>query len=188
MTARLIRSTPRLLATRTSKSLIDTLETLCLITGTNKRYRIYTTTDESLIEGHWDLDPIEFDTVDDEQLKTYLIESFWLLQISQHELQKACELYDQGTAQTQVGAVNDQAAIDLGSLGILLIEMFNRIQTIDPRDAHSIEVLNYIDANLSKLESLPALPQSVRNSIHGCRLTYDEIRREVVLRNRELGH
>jgi hypothetical protein len=93
-----------------------------------------------------------------------------------------------GPTQTPVATVNDQAAIDLGSLGILLIEMFNRIQTIDPRDAHSIEVLNYIDANLSKLESLPALPQSVRNSIHGCRLTYDEIRREVALRNRELGH
>jgi hypothetical protein len=52
-----------------------------LITGTNKRYRIYTTTDESLIEGRWDLDPIEFDTVDDERVKTYLIEFFWLLQI-----------------------------------------------------------------------------------------------------------
>jgi len=50
-----------------------------------------------------------------------------------------------------VGEVNDQAQIDLGSLGILLIEMFNRIQTIDPRDAHSIEVLNYIDTNLSKI-------------------------------------
>jgi hypothetical protein len=141
-----------------------------------------------LIEGHWDLDPIEFDTVDDGQLKTYLIESFWLLHISQHELRKACALYDQGTAETPVGTVNDQAAINLGSLGILLIEMFNRIQNIDPCDAHSVEVLTYIDTNLSKLESLPALPQSVRNSIHGCRLTYDEIRREVVLRNRELGH
>ena len=77
----MIRSTPRLLTTRISKLLIDNLETLCLITGTNKRYRIYTTTDESLIEGRWDLDPIEFDTVDDERVKTYLIEFFWLLQI-----------------------------------------------------------------------------------------------------------
>jgi hypothetical protein len=40
-----------------------------------------------------------------------------------------------------VGAINDQAAIDLGSLGIPLIEMFNRIQTIDPCDTHSTEVL-----------------------------------------------
>jgi hypothetical protein len=184
----LIRSTPRLLATRISKPLVDTLETLCLITGTNKRYRIYTTTDESLIEGRWDLDPIEFDTADDERVKTYLIESFWLLQISQHELQRACEIYERGTVQTPVGTINDQAAIDLGSLGILLIEMFNRIQTIDPCNTHSTEVLAYIDTNLSKLESLPALPQSVKNSIHGCRLTYDEIRREVTLRSRELGH
>jgi hypothetical protein len=57
-----------------------------------------------------------------------------------------------GPTQTPVGMVNDQATIDLGSLGILLIEMFNRIQTIDPCDTHSVEVLNYIDTNLSKLE------------------------------------
>lgn len=81
----MIRSTPRLLTTRISKLLIDNLETLCLITGTNKRYRIYTTTDESLIEGRWDLDPIEFDTVDDERVKTYLIE-FFLVTSDQNDL------------------------------------------------------------------------------------------------------
>jgi hypothetical protein len=97
-------------------------------------------------------------------------------------------LYEQGIFETSVGEANQQSAMDLGLPLVLLIEMFNRIQTIDPRDAHSVEVPISIDTNLNKLESLPAPPQSVRNSIHGCRLTYDEIRREVALRNRELGH
>jgi hypothetical protein len=178
----------RLLATRASKSLIDTLEALCLTKGTRQKYRIYTTIDESLVEGDWDLDPIEFDSADEEHVKIYLIESFWLLQISQHELRTVCGLYDQGITQTPVGVENDQAAIDLGSLGILLLEMFNRIQTIDPRDVHSGEMLDYLDTNLRKLESLPSLPASVKDSLHGCRLTYDEIRKEVIRRNQELRH
>jgi len=53
---------------------------------------------------------------------------------------------------------------DRRALGVLLIEMFNRIQTINPKDAHSAEVLAYIDSNLSKLESLPSLPKTVQTS------------------------
>jgi len=77
---------------------------------------------------------------------------------------------------------------DRRALGVLLIEMFNRIQTINPKDAHSAEVLAYIDSNLSKLESLPSLPKTVQTSLHGCRLVYREILVEAMQRNRERGH
>ena len=87
-----------------------------------------------------------------------------------------------------MGEANQQSTTDLGSLGVLLIEMFNRIQTINPKEAHSTEVLEYIDSNLSKLESLPSFPVAVQHSLHGCRLVYLEILAESMMRNRERGH
>ena len=179
---------PRVLATRTSKTLTDTLEILCLERGLTKAYRLYTTTDEGLSETFWDLDPVEFNRPDESDLNTYLIESFWLTRISPGEIQSACDLYQQGIIETSVGPENLRSATDLGSLGVLLIEMFNRIQTINPKDAHSAEVLEYIDSNLTKLESLPSLPVTVQTSLHGCRLVYREILAESVMRNRERGH
>jgi len=179
---------PRVLATRTSKTLTDTLEILCLERGLTKVYRLYTTTDEGLSEPFWDLDPVEFNRPVESDLNTYLTESFWLTRISPTEIQSACDLYQQGIIETSVGSENLQSATDLGSLGVLLIEMFNRIQTINPKDAHSAEVLAYIDSNLSKLESLPSLPKTVQTSLHGCRLVYREILVEAMQRNRERGH
>lgn len=179
---------PRVLATRTSKTLTDTLEILCLERGLTKAFRLYTTTDEGLSETFWDLDPVEFNRADESDLNTYLIESFWLTRISPGEIQSACDLYQQGIIETSVGPENLKSATDLGSLGVLLIEMFNRIQTINPKDVHSVEVLEYIDSTLSKLESLPSLPMTVQTSLHGCRLVYREILAESVMRNRERGH
>jgi hypothetical protein len=179
---------PRVLATRISKTLTDTLEILCLERGLTKAYRLYTTTDEGLSQFRWDLDPVEFNRTDEPDLNTYLIESFWLTRISPGEIHSACDLYEQGIFETSIGEANQQSTTDLGSLGVLLIEMFNRIQTINPKEAHSTEVLEYIDSNLSKLESLPSLPVTVQTSLHGCRLVYREILAESVMRNRKQGH
>ena len=179
---------PRILATRVSKTSLDTLEVLCLEWGVVNRFRLYTTTEEDLSESFWDLDPVEFNRSDEPDLNTYLTESFWLTRISPGEIQSACDLYQQGIIETSVGPENLQSATDLGSLGVLLIEMFNRIQTINPKDAHSAEVLEYIDSNLSKLESLPSLPKTVQTSLHGCRLVYREILVEAMQRNKERGH
>jgi len=77
---------------------------------------------------------------------------------------------------------------DRRALGVLLKEIFNRIQTINPKDAHSAEVLTYIDSNLSKLEYLPSLPKTVQPSPHECRLVCREILAEAMQRNRERGH
>jgi hypothetical protein len=78
--------------------------------------------------------------------------------------------------------------VDLGSLGVVLMEMLNRIQTIDPSEAHSSIVLQELDTNLRRLEDLPNLPDSVRNSICGCRLVYRELQAEAVLQAKHLGH
>ena len=179
---------PRVLATRRSKTLADTLELLCLEPGLTKRYRLYTTIDESLSETMWDLDPVEFDSTDDPDLHTYLTESFWMTTVSPLELRRACELYSSGVTGSPVGATNEQSVVDLGSLGVVLMEMFNRIQTIDPSEAHSSIVLQELDTNLRRLEALPNLSDSVRNSIHGCRLVYRELQAEAVLQAKHLGH
>jgi len=135
----------------------------------------------------WDLDPIEFNRTDEPDLNTYLIESFWLTKISPGEIQSACDLYDQGIFETFVGEACQKSTTDLDSLGVLLIEMFNRIQTINPKQAHSTKALEYIHSNVSKLESLLSLPVTVQTSLHGCRLAYREILAESVMRNRERG-
>jgi hypothetical protein len=180
--------TPRLLATRDSKTLTDTIEMLCLERGISKLFRLYTTTDEGLSETFWDLDPVEFNRGDEPDLYAYLIESFWLTRISLGEIEGACDLYQQGVIEASVGPEDLQSVSDLGSLGVLLMEMFNRIQTISPKEVHSTDVLEYIDANISKLESLPALPKTVQTSLHGCRLVYREILAEAIQINRARGH
>jgi hypothetical protein len=111
---------PRVLATRISKTLTDTLEILCLERALTKAYRLYTTTDEGLSETFWDLDPVEFNRADESDLNTYLIESFWLTRISPGGIESACDLYDQGIFEISVGPENLQSATDLGSLGVLL--------------------------------------------------------------------
>ncbi|MGA1349495.1 MAG: hypothetical protein ACO31J_14110, partial [Burkholderiaceae bacterium] len=56
---------PRILATRPSKSHAGLFEVLCLRKGESKRFRLFTTTAESLQEEAWDLDPVEFDDPDE---------------------------------------------------------------------------------------------------------------------------
>ena len=181
-------SSPRILATRPSKSRPDLFEVLCLTKGEKKWFRLFTTTDESLSEEVWDLDPIEFDEADEKSVSTYLIESFWLIRVDIPEIRTACELYEEGVTTTHVGELNSQSVTDLGSLGILLIESFNRIQTIDPKHAHAVDALEELRLTLDRLEAVPNLPVSVSQSIHGCRLVYSELLEEAELRRRQLNH
>lgn len=179
---------PRILAIRPSKSHADLLEVLCLRKGESKRFRLFTTTAESLQEEAWDLDPVEFDDPDEKPVSTYLIESFWLIRVDVPEIRNACELYDKGIVETPVGELNTQSVTDLGSLGILLIESFNRIQTIDPKHAYAVDALEELKITLDRLEAIPNLPTSVKQSIYGCRLVYSELREEAEWRKRQLNH
>ena len=161
---------------------------LCLKEGCEKRYRIYTTHEESLQEAEWELDPVEFDEADEKPVSTYLIESLWLIRVDKPEIRLACGLYDRGVTETEVGELNRQSVTDLGSLGILLVESFNRIQTIDPAHTHALESLQELDESLKRIERIPNLPLSVTQSIRGCRMVYQEIRAEAELRKRQLNH
>ena len=179
---------PRILATRPSKSHADLLEVLCLKEGREKRYRIYTTYEESLQEAEWELDPVEFDEADEKPVSTYLIESLWLIRVDVPEIRLACGLYDRGVTETEVGELNRQSVTDLGSLGILLVVSFNRVQTIDPAHAHALDALEELDLTLQRIERIPNLPLSVTQSIRGCRMVYQEMRDEAELRKRQLNH
>jgi len=185
----MIGTPQRILSTRVSDTKIDTLEVLCIKRGTIKKYRMFTSVDDEQQESRWDLDPVEFDSADDSELYRYLIESFWLLRISPSEVKRACTLFDKKVFLTPVGELNERSINEMGSLGAVLIEIFNRIQTIDTSEDCSRDVLQYLNDNLMKIDSLPSLPKSVRNSLHGCQLTYREIAAEVELKRfrREMG-
>ena len=178
---------PRVLATRPSKTLLDTLEVLCLERGSRGAFRLFTTTDESLSEIRWDLDPIEFDPPDHPDVETYLIESFWLTSLDLRELRQACVLYSQGVIENPLGTLNQQSIKALGSLGVVLLGFFNRIQTIDPGRGHSFEFLRDIDATIRRLEQLPNVPASVQSSIHECHLAYKKLIAEAISRTHDLG-
>lgn len=171
----MIEMPQRVLSTRVSNTKIDTIEVLWIKRGALKRYRVYTSVDDEASDSSWDLDPVDFDSEDDEELYRYLVESFWLLRISRSEIQRACDLLDQGVFITPVGASNIQSINEMGSLGVLLVEIFNRIQTIETSEESASEVLGYISGNILMIESLPSLPTSVRNSLHGCHIAYREM-------------
>ena len=72
----------RVIASRTRHEgrIVD--QTLCLTNGSSKRYRIYTSEDGGQTESPDDIEPVEFDIATDIGLSTFLIESFWRLEIS----------------------------------------------------------------------------------------------------------
>lgn len=72
----------QLIASRTRHEgrIVD--QTLCLTNGSSKRYRIYTSEDGGQTESPDDIEPVEFDIATDIGLSTFLIESFWRIDIS----------------------------------------------------------------------------------------------------------
>jgi hypothetical protein len=60
----------------------DTIELLCLRKGDRCRYRLYlSTVDLGLTERQDDLEGVEFDSADEDLVRTFLVESMWYLQI-----------------------------------------------------------------------------------------------------------
>ena len=174
---------PRVIATRISKEKIDTIEVLCLVFGDQKKYRLFTTTDEDLTEVTWDLDPVEFDRTDSADLERYLVESFWLLRICRSEIARACELFRAGITRSSGGKATTDTIEVLGGLGVLLVEMLNRIQTIDVADETTSVVLHYFEENLDLLNELRTSSTNVHGALHGCRLVFRELASELVLKN-----
>jgi len=166
---------PRILAARVSKTLPDTLEVLCLEWGIDKRFRLYTSTDEDLSESVWDLDPVEFTDVEETDLVTYLVESLWLTEISIEEIRTACGLYTNGIAETPAAALHKPSITLLGSLGVLLTEALNRIQTINPTDQDAPEARRRTEQRLHHLAKLPGLSSVVQDLISDCRSSYLEL-------------
>ena len=72
----------RVIASRTRHEGRIVNQTLCLTNGSSKRYRIYTSEDGGQTESPDDIEPVEFDIATDIGLSTFLIESFWRLDIS----------------------------------------------------------------------------------------------------------
>jgi len=77
-----VKTNYRVIASRTRHEgrIVD--QTLCLTNGSSKRYRIYTSEDGGQTESPDDIEPVEFDIATDIGLSTFLIESFWRLEIS----------------------------------------------------------------------------------------------------------
>jgi len=77
-----VKTNYQLIASRTRHEgrIVD--QTLCLTNGSSKRYRIYTSEDGGQTESPDDIEPVEFDIATDIGLSTFLIESFWRIDIS----------------------------------------------------------------------------------------------------------
>jgi hypothetical protein len=77
-----VKTNYRVIASRTRHEgrIVD--QTLCLTNGSLKRYRIHTSEDGGQTESPDDIEPVEFDIATDIGLSTFLIESFWRLEIS----------------------------------------------------------------------------------------------------------
>ena len=165
---------PRILAARVSKTLPDTLEVLCLEWGMVNRFRLYTMTEGDLSESVWDLDPVEFSNAEEIDAITYLVESLWLTEIGIEELRTACGLYTKGIAETPAAARHKSSIALLGSLGVLLTEALNRVQTIDPAAPNSPDALRRIEKRLQNLSMLPELSSAVLCVISDCRSIYLE--------------
>jgi len=77
-----VKTNYRVIASRTRHEGRIVNQTLCLTNGSSKRYRIYTSEDGGQTESPDDIEPVEFDIATDIGLSTFLIESFWRLDIS----------------------------------------------------------------------------------------------------------
>ena len=170
---------PRIVATRQSKTYQGILEILCVRVGNHKRFRIFTTNDESLDETQWDLDAVEFDDVGEHCVATYLIESFWALKVGIAEMAEVCRLVERGIVSPSMDECSRQTVDELGDLGIVLLEALSRIQTLRPSNVEDVGCLIEIDQALARLEQMVGLPESVVGSLQSCRRVYRELREEV---------
>lgn len=178
----------RIVATRQSKTRHGLIEILCVRTGLHKQYRVYTTYEENLEEAQWDLDAAEFDSVDEESVTTYLVESFWALKVGLNEMEEACRLVEMGVSLPPMDDISKRAIYELGDLGVLLLEGLSRIQTVRLEQTNDVDCLKEIDLNLARLERLNGLPASVIGPLQACRRVYRQLVDEVEQRRRQNNH
>lgn len=95
--------------------------------------------------------------------------------VTPEEVFIACDYFAAGALIAPVGEANLRAARELGSIGINLIEVFNRLQTISAACPGSALAVRDLGNKIDVLESLPSLSASTRNTIRGCRVAYDHL-------------
>ena len=83
----------RVIASRTRHEGRVVDQTLCLTTGSSKRYRIYTSDDGGQTESPNEIESAEFDIASNFSLATFRIESFWKLHISSAAIEEFLQEY-----------------------------------------------------------------------------------------------
>jgi hypothetical protein len=64
---------------------------LCLTNGETKRFRLFTSSDGGETEAVDDVTGCEFDSTSDIGLSIFLIESFWRLEVSRQDIDRAIQ-------------------------------------------------------------------------------------------------
>ncbi len=64
---------------------------LCLTIGGMKKYKLFTSSDDGISESDDEVSACEFDFTSDIGLSTFLIESFWRLDLSRKDIDRAIQ-------------------------------------------------------------------------------------------------
>jgi hypothetical protein len=134
------------------------IEILCLRKISSNRYRLYTTTSLSLNGATWDLDPVEFHDAYDPNVLTYLIESFWRLEVSATEIQTLiCQLPNSPS-----NLVFGRDIRETTLLEVLLAEVESRFLMFDASGDEAAARYQSINTLLEKLHRLPFFSTTTR--------------------------
>ncbi len=147
------------LATRISLPTVHSeIEILCLRKISPNRYRLYTTTSLSLDEVAWDLDPVEFQDIYDPDVLTYLIESFWRLEVSATEIQTLiCQLPNSPS-----NLVSGRDIRETTLLEVLLAEVESRFLMLDASGDEAATRRESIHARLGRIHRIPFISATTR--------------------------
>ena len=179
----------RILATRKSKVLSDSLEVLCLETGARKRYRLVTTVNGTTAEFLHEVKPVEFDSADESSVTIFLIESMWRLRLTPREISQACRLLDGQIESDSLSRSDAGRDHLLGASSLLLLECVSRLETVTSEDIYALESLEMLDSSLKILESVTEHDPSFDvTRIQGLRAQYQAIWREAMRRRTENRH
>jgi hypothetical protein len=127
------------------------IEILCLRKISPNRYRLYTTTSLSLNDATWDLDPVEFHDAYDPDVLTYLIESFWRLEVSATEIQTLiCQL-----PASPSNLVSGRDIAEMTLLEVLLAEVESRLLMFNASDNEAATRYQSIHALLERIHRMP---------------------------------
>jgi hypothetical protein len=179
----------RILATRKSKILSDSLEVLCLEAGLTKRFRLVTTVNGSSVEFLHEVKPVEFDSAAEAQVEVFLVESMWRLRVTPREIERACLLFDGQSDNDSCSRAASSPEHSLGSLSLLLLECVSRLEVVTSDNMYSLESLEMLDASLSLLESVTEHhPSFDTTRVQSLRNQYQAIWEEAKRRRSEIGN